>query len=53
MPSPSGLTVDGVPIPQEIEGAGGAAIADYLLDHLPSAAPQPDAAPPTTAEGAE
>ena len=51
MTSPSGLTVDGVPIPQEIEAAGSEAIAQHL--GTAPAAPDSPENPPHADEGAE
>ena len=52
-PMTAGLTVDGVPVPPEIEGAGGDAVAAYVAERHPDALPEPESAPPTTDEGAE
>lgn len=62
-PTPSGLTIDGVAVPQHIEAADGAAIARYVAEQQErsqAAAPLVVPAvletapnPPTDAEGAE
>jgi hypothetical protein len=60
-PVPSGLTVDGVAIPQSIEAEGGAAVEQYVAAQtappvpaaLPIAAADTDPAPYSHAEGAD
>ena len=49
----SGLTIDGVRIPQEIEGQGTAAILAYLADAPVPLVAESAPNPPTLAEGAE
>lgn len=56
---PSGLTVDGVRVPQAIEAEGGEAVTMYVLEQLALAAETAPAVvetapnPPTFDEGAE
>jgi hypothetical protein len=49
---PSGLTVDGVSVPQSVEGEGHEAVAAFIAGTVP-VAPESPANPPTHAEGDE
>ena len=51
-PEPSGLTVDGIPVPLSIEAAGGAAIEAYVLAHRAAASQALPTVPSTDSEGA-
>lgn len=55
-PAPSGLTVNGIPVPLEIEAEGGAAIDSHVADAPPVPVPpviEVAPNPPTHSEGVE